>query len=40
MARNMLKSIHDIEIDKEFEIFKKAIVRDYTTVISAAVFIL
>jgi len=40
MAKNMLKSMYNIEIDKEFEIFKKATVKDYTTVVSAAVFIL
>jgi hypothetical protein len=32
--------MYNIEIDKEFEIFKKATVKDYTTVVSAAVFIL
>jgi arginine decarboxylase len=40
MAKNMLRSMYNIEISREFEIFKKAIVRDYTTVVSAAVFIL
>ncbi len=37
----MLKSLYNnIEIDKSFEIFNKAEVKKYTTVISAAVFIL
>jgi len=40
MAKNMLKSMYNIEIDKEFEIFKKTKVEKYSTVISAAVFIL
>jgi len=40
MAKNMLQSMYNIEIDKEFEIFKKATVKDYTTVVSAAIFVL
>jgi len=40
MAKNMLNSIYNIEIDKEFEIFRKTKVEKYSTVISAAVFIL
>jgi arginine decarboxylase len=36
----MLKSLYnDVEIDKNFEIFNKAEVKKYTTVVSAAVFI-
>ena len=39
MAKNMLQSMYNIEIDKEFEIFKKAAVSNYTTVVSAAIFV-
>ena len=39
MAKNMLNSMYNIEIDKEFEIFKKAAVSNYTTIVSAAIFV-
>ncbi|MGB9621300.1 MAG: pyruvoyl-dependent arginine decarboxylase [Brevinematia bacterium] len=40
-ALYMLKSLHNnVEVDESFEIFNKAKVEKYTTVISAAVFIL
>ncbi|BBL45302.1 pyruvoyl-dependent arginine decarboxylase [Nanobdella aerobiophila] len=38
-ARFMLETAFNIDIDSNFEIFNKSIVEDYTTVISAAVFI-
>jgi len=38
-GKNMLQSMYNIEIDKEFEIFKKAAVSNYTTVVSAAIFV-
>jgi len=40
MAKNMIKSMYNIEIDKELEIFRKTKVEKYSTVISAAVFVL
>ena len=39
-AEYMLKTAFNVEIEKSFEIFRKAKVEKYTTVVSSAVFIL